>query len=1130
MNECSIKEEQENQFSLSEELILQLINLSKKGKYDELKIFLEKYSPNKAEIDLAIRKGFYEFKSSDINYCKTIKELFKHADLNYCNPFFDNTNLLMYVCAKSNNYIFDLLFDQNYLSNQENNNNDKFNKQNKGNNNSYVDINLYQVDNNNNNLFHYLFGDMNQPKEIIEAINKIMSYKGKYNNKIYSLEKKKYLFTQPNNEGITPIIIILRKGHVDILNLIYKYIDYQKYIIPSSNNNLIHCAIEGKDIKCIKKMLSYCNSVDELKFKNKEGYTPLLYAKKFEFNMIRKLMEEVEKNLANKEYINVLLDINYADIFDILGKYMVIRNNCYIMSNIDSIQSIIKRDYNSIIYNLKKYELDNSIIDQNYFNLSCKWNILLVTTQMEQLLNYINDDESKTNILNYLKQFSKFFKQEFIKEENIHEQFYKPDIIIYNKLIYYFKLGNYSSLFDTIKLYFNNIYGKGENYYNYYEYINYISISFILIEYFIFDNDKILSQNLLNHVEKYLNNNIVYKSKYEANENIIKYLNHNEIFNPLNSTWDDAYCLLNLMRVLYILKFRIPFLSTKSKEETSKNKTKNEIRVLLKTFEENNKSCEREELVSSNRLKGFATINKCYFYYLSNILNKSLKNLNLIKESLYNLNEYKIFYFNTLGIINLKQKKYKLSEYLFKIGILLFNRANIHNSGEDKIFYNLEYVIKMKYNLCLALFYNKKYYEAYLLFQEIQNNIIIKNNSFFWYRFGLTALNIYLINLKTLYKEKEKEQKTKEYIEENENENIIINEQTSSNNSHDDNNIIDSIDEKEIDKDDLFIEFEKEYGMENSSGSSDNLNIINKISNIKKLLFPKYFKINGNDLKKKDQTSFIQKYKNKSIAKQNIKEYLITSIKCFKQSIMLYKRQPHTIQRSTKMKEDIKYIMDFYKIENKNIPKNKDSFYNFNDLNISQISLFTLSYMNLLFSLSLDEKYNEMLILIKVFPPNLLKDNDDIRNKLDYFKLNAMLNLKKYNQVEEIINKNKELEKSKENEINKINTEFNCFNTNDYEIEKGMNHKSYLLLAEVFLDCRLKRYDKVEKNLIALINRQKFNNKMDISKYYNQLMLYILSLQNKNNQIVNLIKHKWNELQNKEKNKIIDYKNGDKNG
>ena len=153
----------------------------------------------------------------------------------------------------------------------------------------------------------------------------------------------------------------------------------------------------------------------------------------------------------------------------------------------------------------------------------------------------------------------------------------------------------------------------------------------------------------------------------------------------------------------------------------------------------------------------------------------------------------------------------------------------------------------------------------------------------------------------------------------------------------------------------------------------------------------------------------------------------------------------------------------------KNIPKNKDSFYNFNDLNISQISLFTLSYMNLLFSLSLDEKYNEMLILIKVFPPNLLKDNDDIRNKLDYFKLNAMLNLKKYNQVEEIINKNKELEKSKENEINKINTEFNCFNTNDYEIEKGMNHKSYLLLAEVFLDCRLKRYDKVEKNLIALI-------------------------------------------------------------
>ena len=1106
MNECSTKEEQENKFFLSDALNLQLINLSINGKYEQLKIFLEKYSPNKAEIDLAIRKCLYKFKSSNINYCNTLKELFRYADLNYCNPIFDNSNLLMHICAKSNTYIFDLIFEQNFMYGDENKKNK--NKQNNKNNikgkNSYVDINLYLVDKNNNNLFHYLFNDMNNQKDIIEAITKIMNYKGKNNDKIYSLENKKYLFTQPNNDGITPIIIILQKGFVNILTEIYKYIDYQKYEIPSTKNNLIHCAIEGKNIKCIKKMLNYTDSIEELKSKNKEGYTPSSYAKKFGFSMVKKLVEEIEKNFDNKEYKDILLSIKDVDIYDVLGKYMVIRNNCYITSNIESIQSIIKKDYKSIIYNLKKYELDISIDEPNYFYLPCKWNILLSETQMYQLLNYINNEKNKSNIYNYMKQFSQFFKQELQKDEN--EQLDMPDIIFYNKIIYHYKLGNFSSLFDTITFYFKNIYGQNDSdEFNYCEYINYVTFTFILIEYFIFDNDKTLSNNLLNHLEKYLNNNIEYQSKYEANENIIKYLNQNEIFNPFNETWDDAYCLINLMRVLSILKFKIPFISFKSKEESKKDKTKNEIREYLKIFEERNKNCEKDELVSSNRLKGLATINKCYYYYLTNILNKSLKNLNLIKESLYNLNEYKIFYFNTLGIINLKQKKYKLSEYLFKIGILLFNEATVHNSGEDKLFYNIEYMIKMKYNLCLALFYNKKYYEAYLLFQEIQNNIIIKNNPFFWCRYGLTALNIYLINLKKLNKEKIKEK----IQEEGENKNIIINEQSPKKDINYTNDEInkENSDKEDLDMMDLFIEFEKFCEEEKKISDDKNLKHIN----IKKIFFPKYSSINKN-------------------VSNNIKEYLITSINCFKKSIMLYKRKPYTIKRNEKMINDIKFILNFYKIENKNISSNNESFYNFNDLNISQISLFTLSYMNLLFCLSLNGRYNEVILLIRVFPPNLLNNNPDIKNKLDYFKLNAMLNLKKYKEAEEIINKEKE--NINNSDINYAKNEFHCFNTSVCDKEYKINHESYLILAEIYLDCGLKKYDKAEKNLNKLIKMVKYDKRSEIAKYYNQLMLYILSLENKRNRMVNLIKYRWNQIQNKaeKKNKFIEYKNGDKNG
>ena len=1114
MTDCSIKEEQEDQFSLSDELNLQLMRISEYGKIKELKIFLEKYTPNKFEIDLAIRKCFYRFRNNN-DYCETIKELFKYADLNYCNPTCNNSNLLMSICDKTNSFFFDLIFGQKYKNNFEKNKANKINnKNNIKDNNSYVDINLYHVDNNNYNIFHYLFKEieMNLVNEINEAITRIMNYKGNYNNKIYSLEKKKALFTQPNNEGITPIIMILIKGNVKVLSFVFKYIDYQKYIIPSNNNNLIHCAIQGQDIKCVKKILSYCNSIEELKFKNKEGYTPLIYAKKYELNFIEKIIEEVEKNFDNKEYKSVILSIKIGNIYDILAKYMVIRNNCYIDSNIDGIQNIIKRDYNSIIYNIKKYELDNFIIDNKYFNMSCQWNILFIKTQMNQLLDYINREKNKNKMMNQIKQFSSFFHQDFNSNEN--NDFYINDIIIYNKIIFYYKLGDYSSFLETINYYFKNIYKKDDNEYNYIKYITYVNISFILIEYFIFDNDKILSENLITAIKEYLDTNKEYQFKYEANETIIKYLNSNEIFNPFNSTLEDAYCYLSLMQAFHSIKFKTPDYSFTSSEEIKLDKVKSRIKKYLEEFNFRYKNCEyKEELVNLNRIKGFATINKCYYYYLTNILNKSLNNIYLIKESLYYSNEYKIFYFNSLGIIYLKQKKYNLSEYLFKTGLVLFKTVAINNSGEDKLFYNIEYAIKMKYNLGLALFYNKKYFEAYFLFQEIQNNNIIKNNPFFWYRYGLTALNLYLNALKESNKEKEKEKKIKE------DEKIIqINKFPSGESSND--NIKESSDDIEKENDELFIEFQKEFENEDNYNVYFDINNLNKVQNNKKIFIP------FNSINKAQMANSGISIKLDS--DKNIKEYLITSIKCFKKPILLYKSKPYVIKRDTKINENIESIINFFKIDNKNIQKRTDSCCNFNDLNISNISLFISSYLNLLFSLTLNEKYNEVLLLIKVFPPNLLNQNN-IKTKLDYFKLNSLINIRKYKEVEEIIKKNKEKESENESDINYTTYEFDCLNKNNCELEKKMNHKLYLLLAKTFLNCGLKKYDKAEKNLMKIINMN-YEKKSNISNYYTQLMVYILSLQNKKKQTINLLKYRWNEFQKKGKKPSIKYKNNDKNG
>ena len=65
-----------------------------------------------------------------------------------------------------------------------------------------------------------------------------------------------------------------------------------------------------------------------------------------------------------------------------------------------------------------------------------------------------------------------------------------------------------------------------------------------------------------------------------------------------------------MLRILHTLKFKIPFISNNSNNESKTNNIKKEIKEYLKILEEKNKNCEKEELVNSNRLKGLEEICK----------------------------------------------------------------------------------------------------------------------------------------------------------------------------------------------------------------------------------------------------------------------------------------------------------------------------------------------------------------------------------------------------------------------------------------------------------------------------------------------------------------------------------------
>ena len=165
------------------------------------------------------------------------------------------------------------------------------------------------------------------------------------------------------------------------------------------------------------------------------------------------------------------------------------------------------------------------------------------------------------------------------------------------------------------------------------------------------------------------------------------------------------------------------------------------------------------------------------------------------------------------------------------------------------------------------------------------------------------------------------------------------------------------------------------------------------------------------------------------------------------------------------------------------------------------------------------QKYFEILLIInsikkekKIFSKNFLR-------KIKYYELLSLINLNKQTQASELINE----------EINKYgnidsdaNNDFDCFNLDDFQIEKDFNHKIFLQIGQVFLHCKNKEWDMAYDTLINVI-KNNYNKNEDISEYYYKLMIYILSNKNNSDKIIKLIKYRWNQIQNNIKINIIKY-------
>ena len=475
---------------------------------------------------------------------------------------------------------------------------------------------------------------------------------------------------------------------------------------------------------------------------------------------------------------------------------------------------------------------------------------------------------------------------------------------------------------------------------------------------------------------------------------------------------------------------------------------------------------------------------KSYLYYLSGDINKSSSKIFNIKKKLetnnIKSNEHKMFYYNSQGIINLRLKKYSLAEHFFKLGINLFKLIHNNLNTPDSIYHNdivinkSEYLYKMKYNLGLSYFYNNNYKEAFNIFNELKDIQEIKNNIFFWFRFGLSSLNLYLLSLRKL-----KQKKRKYYQDLNNHKPKNDNEEKTEEN--------DFVTSESNSIDELYEEYEKIYGKEN-----------------------KYIEIETRSYKM--NKIFLEN--NDTNNKKNINEnHLDISINSFKKVLKIYKKM--NLQNENKKSEDLKFIFNFY---TKNIGETKEFKNMINKQNTNKKSnipksLIYSCYLNLLFSYHLKKKYLEIILLIKNIKKEKILSNS-IKRKIKYYELLALINLNRNKSAEELIND----QINKYGNIDKdANNDFDCFNVDDCQIEKDINHKILLQIGQVFIDCRNKNYEKAENKLLDII-KNNYNGNEDISRYYYQLMIYVLSSQNKKNKTINLIKYRWTQIQNGQNN------------
>jgi hypothetical protein len=509
-------------------------------------------------------------------------------------------------------------------------------------------------------------------------------------------EEKKETLDVINSSGKSLIESALNIGNSDISSMLLMEGIDPKIKNEVTGDNLLHFAIRGKNPFCLKMVL---NTVEQdiihefIKEKNKDNETPIQLATKLNITTIVKQLNDF---ISGEKKSKKSGENNEDEIYDLLSQLTedttdkivnTIKKNYYVSDWNQLFLELIKKNQSN-----KKYDEELNQKINNYFDFNKELNAI---------------DEKEKNEIKYPICLNNKDNEKIGKYDP------KNNIHFLNYIVGAEHTGNFQNMLNVFKSYIENYKADNQNMNNY---IFYVNIIIILIE-------KCLKQNLIDfaniliiNLNQFLQNNNIDTQSFDfknSNSNqFLKYLSVNEVVNQttdLKGLTILYQCNLNLIKGNYekaqenLGEFK-PIFYGEDKEKKNKNDE-----PIHKTME---------------NLYHFLKVKVDYFSNNQFKLNKHLSAIDKYKTSI----DGTLFYYNFLGIINMKQGHYSYAEYCFK-----YCRNII---CENSMLY-LKYLDGVEYNLALCYFFTKDYDKSIEILNKLKNLESMKNNPYLFYRLAL---------------------------------------------------------------------------------------------------------------------------------------------------------------------------------------------------------------------------------------------------------------------------------------------------------------------------------------------------------------------------------------------------------